>query len=178
MKKGILFILVLISSYSLNAQIDIGSSADELLYFLEFRYEEAKKKDPFGTKGISFEYEVKREKGIITDILVYQKNQIFIDLQAKSNTVTDYQILDNKLLGILTSYESLTVEYIEARFDKIYDDYKIDGFFFTEDYKHVRNVFWQESSAAIHYTESLPSYIGRYTYSEVREKQLEFEEKY
>lgn len=178
MKKGILFILLLISSYTLHAQIDIGSSADELLYFLELQYQDTKKRDPFDTKGLKFEYEVKRERGVITDVMVYQKNQIFIDLQAKSNTVTDYEILDNEITGILTSYESLTVEHIEERFDKIYGDYKVEGFYFTEDFRYVRNIFWHNNVASIHYTEALPSYLGNETYGAIREKQLEYEEKY
>ena len=174
MKKVALVILVFISISSLSAQIDIGSTSSELVSFIELRYQETKKKDPFGTKDLAFEYEIKRYNGKITNLIVSQRNQIIIDLLAKSDITTNYIIEDGIVTSIQTGYPGLTQEYIEEKFDERYGNRKHFDFYFSEDYQYFRCVTFEEGIAVVSNHEAVYPNLGKYMLGEIKKLQEEY----
>ncbi len=150
-------------------------SVDDFLYLLKFKHKNSKSMDPYGTKGISFEYELKWKESKLTNVILNYKNSILIDLKAKSDVIINYGIEDNLIEEITFTYLDLPKKYIERLFDQRYMDRKIYGFYFSEDYKFFRVVFESNDGyGAITLSKAEWPYLGRYMLDDIRKLQEKY----
>lgn len=176
MKSKWLSVLFSVSIQFIFCQNDIGTPIEKFLDFLKYRQKDTKQVDPFGTKGISFEYELKWENSEITNVILHYENSFIIDLRAKSDFDIDYLIKDGQIEEVIYTYFNLPEKYIEGIFDKRYGDRKVFDFYFTEDYKFFRSVFESnEGYGSISYSIAEWPYLGKYMLGDVKALQEEYQ---
>lgn len=176
MKSKSLSALLFLSVQFIFCQTDIGAPVEKLIDFLQYRQNDTKQVDPFGRKGISFDYELKWENNIVTNVILHYKNSFIIDLRAISDFDVDFFIRDGQIEEITYTYFQLPEKYIEEKFDKRYGERKVFDFYFTEDYKFFRSVFESnEGYGSIRYSKAEWPYLGKYMLGDIKSLQDEYE---
>ena len=141
MKSQWFAILFILSFQFTFSQFEIGMPVDDFLYLLKYKHKNAKSIDRFGTKGISFDYELKWKNSEVTNVILDYRNMVLIDLQAKSDVIINYSIQDGLIEEITFTYLDLPEKYIERIFDQRYGDRKLYGFYFTDLLQFIFNKF-------------------------------------
>ncbi|KQC30224.1 hypothetical protein AAY42_10310 [Flagellimonas eckloniae] len=141
---------------------------------LELQARDSKKPDSAGNQRIPIEYEVIKENGMITNVLVYRNRQLYVNLQAISDIIIDFYIQDGKIFNVTTHFKDLPLEHIEKKFEEIYGDRNWEGLYFSVDFQHFTTVTLEKGMASTTRWESNPSNVGRYRWGEV----LQMQEKY
>lgn len=145
---------------------------------LELQTKDSKRSDSFGNQRIPIEYEVIKENGVTTNVLVYRDRQFYIDLKAISDVIIDFHIQEDKIYTVTTFFKDIPIEYIENRFDEMYGDRNWEGFYFTEDFQYFTTVTLEKGMASTTRWESTPFNVGRYTWGNVRQMQEKYKKEH
>ena len=152
-------ILTLAILYSINCfGQNIGDSANIILYLVDQNFNNRKTKDLLKHGELRYKYDVKYDGSIIREIVVTQKNELFLDLDARSDVKTNYLFYEGVLIESQTEFLDLSYEFVKSKFDVKYG-YRNHGYdmYFTPNYKQVRHLFENDGYAVIMFSDYLPS---------------------
>lgn len=157
MKIYISLLIIFFSFHTIVSQ-NIGDKAELLLSLFEREYDNRKTKDILKYGELQYTYDVKYgNNGLIEEITVNKKNEIFIDLQARSDITIHHLFKNNILNSTVTNFHNLKVEFLRKKFNEVYGKRKVDDvMFFTPDYRHYRYIFWDsdhQNIASVAYVE-------------------------
>ncbi|MGV6832651.1 MAG: hypothetical protein ACWA5P_13950 [bacterium] len=176
--KILFTLLLLIISHNSFAQ-QIGERADVILYLIQQNFESRKTKDILKYGELQYTYEVKYNDGVIRQIIVNQKNEIFHDLEVRSDVIFNYLFFEGKLIEIQTEFLDLSHDYVKVKFEEKYG-HRHHGYnmYFTPNYKHVRCIVDNGQNAVIMFSDYLPSNSESLEFKNlIQKKQKEYVER-
>lgn len=143
MKTFLLAVLIFLGTY-VNSQIYIGQKSEEVLYFVNQASQ---------TKGWYFEKQY--NDGQLSEIIIYKPKQNHYDLDAFVESI-EHIIINEKdqYAYSLSQFPELSLKYVKEKFDKYYSDYKIDDYYFTEDYQNFRKLSLTDGYATVLYAKA------------------------
>lgn len=152
MKNTFLFLtLLLLSLPSVSQNINIGDSFPQVENLIKFKIQEANRRDSHGYKQPKITYEIKLNDRGEKVIYTYQNDQIYLDLNLKSNIITKYVFEYENLSIIKTSFTSIPIENLQTSFNNKYSQREIGQRYFSEDYKYYRTITVDEGFSTIVY---------------------------
>jgi len=155
------FFLIIIFFCNKNQAQDIGDDAKVVRYMVEKKFNQRKIKDLLKYGELQFTYNISYDKdNLIDNIIVNQKNEIFLDLGVRSDITIRFEMRSGEIHRIITHYHDLTVEFLRKKFNEIYSERKLDDvLFFTPNYKHYRYIYWDydNNKASIAYVKYISS---------------------
>ncbi len=152
MKNTFLFLtLLLLSLPSISQNINIGDSFPQVENLIKFKIQEANRRDSNGYKQPKITYEIKLNDKGEKVIYTYQNDQIYLDLNLKSNIITKYVFEYENLSIIKTLFTSIPIENLQTSFNNKYSQREIGQRYFSEDYKYYRTITVDEGFSTVVY---------------------------
>jgi hypothetical protein len=145
-----LIITILLSSTTIHGQsIEIGQSANEIKYLIEWRVKDHNRPDSYGRRPNSrASSDVIYNNGEISDVILCFENQYLLDFKTVANFCIHYIIESGKLAYTLTQYENISTSKLTAFYNDNYNDTKYGEFYFSNDYKHYSKIYLAKNQNA------------------------------
>lgn len=175
--KSLITLLTFILGSHCFAQ-NLGENANIVLLLVEQNYQSRRTSDLLKHGELYYTYEVKYDdSGLIRQIIVNQKDELFYDLEARSDIIVSYLFFEGKLIEIQTELLDLPYEFVKTKFEKRYG-HRHHGYdlYFTSDYKQVRFIKKMGHYTVVLFGDYLPSNFESLEFQQlIEKKQREYE---
>lgn len=144
MNKIIFFVFVM---FQLNgySQVELGQSSSQTLYLLNNLLNDHP----------NWEMEKVYNRGNLQEIIIYQYDQTFYDLLIKDDAIQRFVMEDDVYVLNILQFASLTLETLQSKFDKHYNNKRIENYYFDAGFEYQRTLELVDETASLLYQQTV-----------------------